>query len=71
MTRASLTQVLMDENKKLNHAVRERNEVIRALTNSLRTFSPNVPMDEQGWTSCDEEALTAGFALDTRRRDER
>ena len=29
---------------------------------ALRTHSPNVPEDEQGWTSYDEAALEAAFA---------
>lgn len=34
-----------------------------ALTNALRTFSPNVPECEQGWTSYDEDALRQGFKV--------
>lgn len=37
-------------------------ETLSALTSCHRTFR-NVPQEQQGWTSLDEDALQAGFGM--------
>tara|TARA_R110000744_G_C19097875_1_gene533235 strand:- start:295 stop:645 length:351 start_codon:yes stop_codon:yes gene_type:complete len=50
------TAVERDRLRQVNEAMLE---ALRAAHSALRTFSPNVPEAEQGWTSFDSDTLEA------------